>query len=115
MRPLNGFAAILLILSITLLSACGPRTTGNAPKTALYPVTSVFSWGQRVSWCSTMGLDMSDPTQDQPCTNLFLSEVRYRLVQYYGVPWAVWNICAGNPAVCDDPERMEDHAREYHI
>lgn len=104
----------VLLAIFLLISACAPKEEGASSNVAVdYPVTASFGWSQRVAFCSTMGLDMNDPNQDAPCTQLFLNEVRYRLQNYYGHPWQMWDACQSNPNICNDPTRMESFAKHY--
>ncbi len=109
------FAA--LILSVALFG-CGSKGS-SSPAVASYPVTSSFGLFQEQDYCQSLftsvTLDFSDPAIVSSCMDTYLAEVRVRLSSYYNRSFSIWNICIGNPGLCQDPTRMENFARDYHI
>ncbi len=114
MRAIKCLAT--LILSVAL-SNCAPKPS-NSSVTPSYPVTLSFGLLEAPAYCQSLfpsvTLDFTDQGVVDSCINLYLTEVQVRLLTHYNLPSGVWNICIGNPGLCQDPTRMEDFARNYH-
>lgn len=113
MRTLKCFATLLL-LSVALLN-CAPKeeSTGIVGNQLNHPVTAQYGNAQaRDVFCAAF-CPGATPTQ---CQEIHYQAFQVYLEMHYGVEVddILLNICAGNPNICTDYDRMEAWTISYY-